>query len=556
VALGVPAGVAGALTPVPPALVSRRIGGAGLTEPVEDVLARHSVPGPDRTEPAGPGGPAHADAGCLCSAHAVVSSLLEDLAAPERFVVVDMEASPEHLSRGTVRHVDAVLLVAEPYYRSLETVRRMAELAAELPVPRLAVVANKVRSRQDEAAISEFCARHRLAMAGAVPWSEEVVAADRARVPVAEWPSEPTSSPRCRSWPRHGRPPLLLPSRAHRVVTQGEDAVHGQGIRLPRVERASLAARGTEHNLPHSLGDNRGRIHRDQMAAPDSEQLHRTVRRDDICIRWSRLPRAARHAPIRAAWGGGDDPHGQVAGSRREPGAAHLLDRAAVCLVLLQDAAQVGGGAELGEQRQPPDDATGPPFASGPGTADQSRPRGCRRQQRQDVKRGVDHTVAHGRRLPIQLLGRVDQHDPRGLAGMLGGEEPHHERPGRVPDQDVRGRNVQPLEQLPELSRLHLRAPLAAGGGTTAEAGAVVAQQPPLGRQLLPHSPPQRTGQAETRLEDDHGRRPGAVAHQDRPLLQLNELAAAPTLARFSHVGHCRARGRLRTAAAPTEPTR
>ncbi len=34
-----------------------------------------------------------------------VSLLLEDLGADlERLVVIDMEASPEHLSRGTVRH--------------------------------------------------------------------------------------------------------------------------------------------------------------------------------------------------------------------------------------------------------------------------------------------------------------------------------------------------------------------------------------------------------------------------------------------------------------------
>jgi len=113
--------------------------------------------------------------------------LLEDLGGPERFVVVDMEASPEHLSRGTVRHVDAICLVAEPYYRSLETVRRMAALVAELPVAHMAVVANKVRSIQDEKAISEFCARHGFTLAGIVPWSDDVLAADRARVPVVEW---------------------------------------------------------------------------------------------------------------------------------------------------------------------------------------------------------------------------------------------------------------------------------------------------------------------------------------------------------------------------------
>ena len=186
-ALGVSPGSA-SFRPVPPSLVSRRRGGAGLLEPVEDVLDRYAVTGPDGVRLIGMGGPAHADEGCLCAAHAVVSSLLEDLRGPERLVVVDMEASPEHLSRGTVRHVDAVLLVAEPYYRSLETVRRMSALVAELPVPTVAVVANKLRSPADRDAVAEFCGRHGLTLVGAVPWSDAVGAADRARVPVVDWP--------------------------------------------------------------------------------------------------------------------------------------------------------------------------------------------------------------------------------------------------------------------------------------------------------------------------------------------------------------------------------
>ncbi|MBA3781332.1 MAG: AAA family ATPase [Nocardioides sp.] len=189
-ALGVPAELAARLEAVPTSMVSRRQGGAGLTEPVDDVLRRYTLEAPDGVRLLNMGAPAHADEGCLCAAHAVVSSLMEDLGKDEdRLVVVDMEASPEHFSRGTVRHADVVCLVAEPYYRSLETVRRMAALAKELPVGRLVVVANKVRSAQDHEAIVEFCGRQDLDLAGAVPWSDEVVAADRERVPVIDWPA-------------------------------------------------------------------------------------------------------------------------------------------------------------------------------------------------------------------------------------------------------------------------------------------------------------------------------------------------------------------------------
>lgn len=188
-ALGVPTASAALLIAVPTTLVSRRQGGAGLIEPIDDVLRRYTLEAPDGVRLMTMGAPAHADEGCLCAAHAVVSCLMEDLGDADRLVVVDMEASPEHFSRGTVRHADVVCLVAEPYYRSLETVRRMAALAAELPVGRIAVVANKVRSAQDHEAIAEFCERQDLELLGAVPWSEEVVAADRQRVPVIDWPA-------------------------------------------------------------------------------------------------------------------------------------------------------------------------------------------------------------------------------------------------------------------------------------------------------------------------------------------------------------------------------
>jgi len=189
-ALGVAPAQAGLLRSVPTSMVSRRQGGAGLTEPVDEILARYTVKAPEGVRLLAMGAPGHAEEGCMCAAHAVVSSLLEDLGVDgDRMVIVDMEASPEHFSRGTVRHADVVCLVAEPYYRSLETVRRMAALAEELPVGRIVVVANKVRSASDHKAIGEFCKRQDLELAGSVPWSDEVGSADRQRVPIIDWKS-------------------------------------------------------------------------------------------------------------------------------------------------------------------------------------------------------------------------------------------------------------------------------------------------------------------------------------------------------------------------------
>lgn len=181
-ALGCDRDLAASLKPLPLGLVSRRLNGAALNDPVSTVVERHGIVAPDDVSVLLMAVPAHADEGCLCSAHATVSGILADAGtqAEPMITILDLEASPEHFSRGTTRHVDALLLVTEPYYRSLETMRRMAALAAELPIRRVAAVANKLRSAADAEAIAEFCARHGVPLDAQVPWSDDILEADRA----------------------------------------------------------------------------------------------------------------------------------------------------------------------------------------------------------------------------------------------------------------------------------------------------------------------------------------------------------------------------------------
>ncbi|MPZ66928.1 MAG: AAA family ATPase [Pseudonocardiaceae bacterium] len=172
---------------LPFSLVSRRLGSAALTAPIDEVVRTHGLEGPDGVRVVSMGAPGHADEGCLCSAHVTVSALLSDLGgAPGTVAVVDMEASPEHLSRGTARHADVLLLVTEPYFRSLEAVRRLAELATELPIETVAVVVNKVRSAAESEAVADFCDRHGLTRLGEVPWSDDVTRADQAARPLLD----------------------------------------------------------------------------------------------------------------------------------------------------------------------------------------------------------------------------------------------------------------------------------------------------------------------------------------------------------------------------------
>ena len=94
--------------------------------------------------------------------------------------VVDMEAGLEHLSRGTDRHVDTLLVVLEPYFKALETAWRCAELGRELGIPRVWGVANKLRGADDTQAVRAYAAAHGLRLAGEVPFDQGVYQAELA----------------------------------------------------------------------------------------------------------------------------------------------------------------------------------------------------------------------------------------------------------------------------------------------------------------------------------------------------------------------------------------
>ncbi len=115
--------------------------------------------------------------------HATVRSVIEAASnRREDVCILDTEASPEHLSRGTARYANAMISVVEPWYKSLETGRRMSFLARDLGLERVALVANKIRDERELAAVREFAARHGLELAGVIPYDERFPDAEREQV--------------------------------------------------------------------------------------------------------------------------------------------------------------------------------------------------------------------------------------------------------------------------------------------------------------------------------------------------------------------------------------
>lgn len=97
----------------------------------------------------------NAGEGCACDSNALLKSLLAHLVFErEEWVLVDMEAGVEHLGRGTIAHVDHLLVIAEPSMRSLETAAEVSHMGKQLGLTRQTLILNQ--ATQDTLAETPF----------------------------------------------------------------------------------------------------------------------------------------------------------------------------------------------------------------------------------------------------------------------------------------------------------------------------------------------------------------------------------------------------------------
>ena len=148
-------------------LIRERIGAGmlSLTPEVGDLpeslsvdlpLSGPALPGhePGRKRLLVMGAVASADGGCACEANALLKALLAHLVLDRsEWVLVDLEAGVEHLGRGTVAHVDGLVVVSEPSYRGLETAAEVGRMGADLGLERQILVLNRTDAATDLAAL-------------------------------------------------------------------------------------------------------------------------------------------------------------------------------------------------------------------------------------------------------------------------------------------------------------------------------------------------------------------------------------------------------------------
>ncbi|NLW35870.1 MAG: AAA family ATPase [Syntrophorhabdus aromaticivorans] len=116
--------------------------------------------------------------GCFCPENVMLKSLLSHVFIErDDYVIVDMEAGLEHLSRGTTEYVDALIIVVEPGQRSFHTARQVKKLSDDLGIKHLYIVGNKVRDEGDERLIRESL--REFSLLGVMAYNERIMEADK-----------------------------------------------------------------------------------------------------------------------------------------------------------------------------------------------------------------------------------------------------------------------------------------------------------------------------------------------------------------------------------------
>ncbi len=160
----------------------KNAGGGALVDlnpNIEDVLEEYSIQkGPVKFLRMG--GVKQGGSACYCKENSFLQSLLNSLLLdkPEK-VILDMSAGIEHLTRGTSRGVDLMLVITEPTLTSVRTSLLVDKLAGELGIKGLYFLGNKIRNQEEVEFLEESLPPKKLG--GSLPFDEGALALARGK---------------------------------------------------------------------------------------------------------------------------------------------------------------------------------------------------------------------------------------------------------------------------------------------------------------------------------------------------------------------------------------
>ena len=117
---------------------------------------------------------------CYCYVNGVLKTQVDKYAKNYRYVVMDNEAGLEHVARGTLPHVDTMLLISDCSRRGVQAVARIAEMIEEMELKpgRLGLIINRAPGGVLDEGVRAEIAKHGLDLIGVLPQDDAVYRCD------------------------------------------------------------------------------------------------------------------------------------------------------------------------------------------------------------------------------------------------------------------------------------------------------------------------------------------------------------------------------------------
>lgn len=128
--------------------------------------------------------------GCYCYVNGVLKTQIDKYAKNYQYLVMDNEAGLEHVARGTLPHVDTMLLISDCSRRGIQAVARIAEMIddMELKPGRMGLIVNRAPGGVLEDGVKEEIEKHGLTLLGVLPQDDAIYRCDCNGEPSAKLP--------------------------------------------------------------------------------------------------------------------------------------------------------------------------------------------------------------------------------------------------------------------------------------------------------------------------------------------------------------------------------
>ena len=128
--------------------------------------------------------------GCYCYVNGVLKTQVDKYAQNYNYIVMDNEAGLEHVARGTLPHVDTMLLISDCSRRGIQAVARIAEMIKKMNLnpTQMGLIVNRAPGGVLDDGVKEEIEKHGLKLFGVLPHDEAVYHCDCEGEPSSKLP--------------------------------------------------------------------------------------------------------------------------------------------------------------------------------------------------------------------------------------------------------------------------------------------------------------------------------------------------------------------------------